>query len=67
MVFDAQKDLKFDKNLKTLRRELAHSRGTFVFDPSDFNDQAQDFTIEGYRLSEVGLVEYAKLATQLRR
>ena len=67
MVFDASKDLKFDRNVKALRSELTHNRGTFAFDPSDFNGQSQNFTIEGYRLTEEGLKEYGKLATQLRR
>ena len=67
MVFDASKDLKFDKNVKALRSELTHNRGMFAFDPTDFNGQSQGFTIEGYRLTEEGLKEYGKLATQLRR
>ena len=42
-------------------------RGEFVFDPDDFKDIASTFEVESYRLPEEGLLEYAKLATKLRR
>ena len=66
MVFDSEKDLQFDKSQKTIRAELNHNRGMFIFDPDDFKGQAQALAVESYRLPEEGLREYAKLATQLR-
>ena len=66
MVFDSEKDLQFDKSQKILRAELNHNRGTFIFDPDDFKGQAQSMTVESFRLPQEGLLEYAKLATQLR-
>ena len=36
MVYQAAEDLKFDKTLKTMRKELDHERGKFIFDPDDF-------------------------------
>ena len=66
MVYDCSKDLAFDKNVKTLRKELERERGTFVFDPEQFKDRAHDFTVEGNRLSEEELLRYGKLATKLR-
>ena len=42
-------------------------RGESVFDPDDFKDVASTFEVESYRLPEEGLLEYAKLATKLRR
>ena len=36
MVYEAKKDLLFDKNLKTVRKELNHHMGQFIFDPEDF-------------------------------
>ena len=50
MIFDGQKDLQFDKNQKTLRDELNHNRGSFVFDPDDFKEESQSFAVESYRL-----------------
>lgn len=66
MVYEGQKDLLFDKNQKTLRRELSHDRGQFVFDPEDFKGQSKNFKIESFRLPEDGLHEYARLASRLR-
>ena len=66
MVFDSEKDLQFDKSQKVLRAELNHNRGTFIFDPDDFKGQAQSMNVESFRLPQEGLLEYAKLATQLR-
>ena len=59
--------VKFDKTLKTIRKEMDSDRGEFVFDPDDFKDIASTFEVESYRLPEEGLLEYAKLATKLRR
>ena len=67
MVYQAAEDLKFDKTLKTIRKEMDSDRGEFVFDPDDFKDIASTFEVESYRLPEEGLLEYAKLATKLRR
>ena len=46
---------------------MDQSRGEFVFDPEDFKEVAKSFEEESYRLPEEGLLEYAKLATKLRR
>ena len=40
MVYNAEEDLKFDRKLKTIRKELDQARGEFTFDPSDFKDVA---------------------------
>ena len=67
MVYEAAEDLKFDKTLKTIRNELDHSRGQFVFDPDDFKEVAHTFEVESYRLPREGLLEYGKLTTRLRK
>ena len=67
MVYNAEEDLQFDRKLKTIRKELEHSRGEFTFDPGDFKEVASGFTEEAYQLPEQGLLEYAKVATQLRK
>ena len=67
MVYDAGEDLKFDRTLKVIRKELEHDRGEFVFDPADFKEAAASFDEESYRLPRDGLLEYAVLATRLRR
>ena len=67
MVYNAVEDLKFDRNLKVIRKEMDHQLGHFFFDPEDFKDIAASFDEESYRLPTEGLLEYAKLASKLRR
>jgi hypothetical protein len=67
MIYPHLQDLTFDKNVKTIRKEMNHTRGEFVFDPDDFKGQASSFTVESYRLPEAGLLEYARLVTRLRQ
>lgn len=67
MVFDSKNDLRFDKNLKALRKELDHNRGEFIFDPDSLRGEAADYTVEAYRMPEEELLQYAKLATKLRQ
>ena len=65
MVYDAGEDLRFDRTLLVIRKELEHDRGQFIFDPADFKDTAASFDEESYMLSRDGLLEYAALATKL--
>ena len=41
--------------------------GTILFDPSTYDDEKEQLTINNYKLSEEQLLEYAKLASQIRR
>ena len=66
MVYDGVEDQRFDKNLKTIRKEVSHSRGQFFFDPEDFKEDAKSFSVETYQLPKEGLLEYARLTTKLR-
>ena len=43
MVYQTAEDLKFDKSLKTIRKEMNHTRGEFVFDPDDFKMISKNF------------------------
>ena len=67
MVYNAEEDLKFDRTLKVIRKELDRRRGQFIFDPNDFKELASSFDEESYRLPKEGLLEYAKLASRLRQ
>ena len=67
MVYDGKADLKFDKNLKTIRKELTVDTGGFVFDPDSFKEQAKSFSLESHRLTEEVLRQYGDLATLLRQ
>ena len=40
--------------------------GALLFDPETFNDQNDELTFNNYRLDEQQLLEYAKLASNLR-
>ena len=66
MVFDGEKDLKFDKTLKTIRKESAFFNGEFIFDPDSLKEEAKEYRIDSSRLSEKELCNYAELATRLR-
>ena len=50
MVYGTAEDLKFDRTLKTIRREMDHNRGEFVFDPDHFKDEAKTFDVESFQL-----------------
>ena len=65
MVYKAAEDLKFDKSLKAIRKEMDQSRGEFVFDPDDFKDVAKGFEEESYRLPEA--VSYTHLTLPTKR
>ena len=67
MVYEANKDLKFDKGLSQVRRELGVAGGQFIFDPADFKDQAAGFRVKDYEISDEGLLEYGRVATKLRQ
>ena len=67
MVYNAEEDLKFDRTLKAIRKELDRRRGQFIFDPNDFKELASSFDEESYRLPKEGLLEYAKLTSRLRQ
>ena len=67
MVYNVEEDLKFDRTLKVIRKELDRRRGQFIFDPNDFKELASSFDEESYRLPKEGLLEYAKLASRLRQ
>ena len=67
MVYNAEEDLKFDRTLKVIRKELDRRRGQFTFDPNDLKELASSFDEESYRLPKEGLLEYAKLASRLRQ
>ena len=66
IVYNADENLKFDRILKVIRKELDHRRGHFVFDSSDLKELATSFDEESYRLPKEGLLEYTKLASRLR-
>ena len=65
-LYDGDKDLVWDKNLKTIRKEATRGGGEFVFDPDSLREEAKGFTVEAYRLGQDELLEYGKLATRLR-
>ena len=66
MVYEGSKDLKYDKSLKTIRKEATVFGGEFVFDPDSLKEEAKGFRVETSRLSQEELSDYAKLATKLR-
>ena len=57
-LYDGDKDLVWDKNLKTIRKEANRNDGEFIFDPDSLREEAKTYTIESYRLSQDELVVY---------
>ena len=51
MVYDGTKDLRFDRDLKTIRKEASVQGGEFVFDPDSLKEEAKTFKLETSRLS----------------
>ena len=51
MVYDSTKDLRFDRDLKTIRKEASVQGGEFVFDPDSLKEEAKTFKLETSRLS----------------
>ena len=50
MLFDGKSDLKYDRRIINLRKELNHDRGEFTFDPDSFREESINFKVEAYRL-----------------
>ena len=51
MVYEGSKDLKWDKTLKTIRKEADFNGGEFIFDPDSLREEAKEFRVETSRLS----------------
>ena len=66
-LFDLANDLEFDKNLQKVRKSAANDIIEMVFDPEDFKADEERLTIQRHKLDEAELLEYARLATELRQ
>ena len=53
--------------LKMIRRSAVHELGVLMFDPEAYNDQKSQLTIARYRLDRDQLLDYAKMASRIRR
>lgn len=66
-VFDVEQDLKKDKNLIKIRKNIEHDVSDFLFDPNAYTEQSNDLTIDNYILHEDELLEYARMCSRIRR
>ena len=66
-VFDVEQDLKKDKNLIKIRKNIEHDVTDFLFDPNTYTEQSNDLTIDNYILDEDELLEYAQMCSRIRR
>ena len=64
---DVLQDLQSDMTLKMIRKSAVHELGVLMFDPEVFNDQKSQLTIARYRLGRDQLLDYAKMASRIRR
>ena len=65
-LYDGDKDLVWDKNLKTIRKEASKNDGEFIFDPESLKKDSITFTEDEHRLSQDELRTFGMLATELR-
>ena len=65
-VFDVASDLEWDKNLKAIRKGTVKDLGEILFDPDAYNRSDDTLLLQNNQLSDVQLLEYAKIATILR-
>ena len=66
-IFDVEKDLKSDKALKQIRKDVSREPKPFVFDPESFRDSDVELTLSRQSLSREQLLEYARVASKVRR
>ena len=66
-VFDVEQDLKKDKNLIKIRKNIEHDVSDFLFDPNAYTEQSDNLTIDNYFLHEDELLEYALMCSRIRR
>ena len=66
-IFDVDEDLNADRSLKQIRKGSAREIGTMLFDPYSYDAEKEQLTIDNYKFEEEQLLEYAKLASQIRR
>lgn len=52
MVYESSKDLRYDRSLKTIRKEVSQLGGEFVFDPDSLREEAKTFCVATSRLGE---------------
>lgn len=65
-VFDVDKDLQSDSNLKRIRRHINNQVTDFIFDPTTFSENNNDYSLEEYRLTDEELLDYARRCTAVR-
>ena len=66
-LFDLSNDLEWDKNLQKVRKGTTNDVVEMVFDPEDFKADEERLTMQRHKLDEAELLEYARLATELRQ
>ena len=66
-VFNVEDDLQADKALQQVRKGAVRELGQMLFDPDEFKGTEDQLTMADHRLSSDQLLEYAKMATAIRR
>ena len=66
-AFDVEEDLKSDKVLKQIRKGIVRELGEIIFDPDMFKDQQEQLTFANYQLSTEQMLDYARMASTIRR
>ena len=66
-IFDVEKYLKSDKALKQIRKDVSREPMPFVFDPESLRDSEVELTLSMQSLSREQLLEYARVASKVRR
>lgn len=67
MVYDSVADMQNDKNLKVIRKEISQTKGAILFDPDLYKKDLELFQIATNPLDEEQLIEYGRIASDIRR
>ena len=67
MVYDSSIDMQNDRNLKVIRKEVSHEQGVILFDPDLYKKDFELFKIAENPLDKTQLIEYGKIATEMRQ
>jgi hypothetical protein len=66
-IFNLGPDLLLDQSLRDSLSQLAEPRGQLLFSPLEIKQKQLDLRLSSHRLSEDELINFAKVASKIRR
>ncbi len=65
-VFDVEKDMASDKSLQAIRKGAVRDETVMLFDPSEYQGMGDKLTMAEFAVDHEQLLEYAKVASEIR-